>query len=72
MSDRKLLRLPAVLGCTGLSRSTLYQMIKAKEFPRQVRLGARVVAWDSAQVQEWIADKIAGAGPSGPFHPVQS
>ena len=72
MSDKKLLRLPAVLRCTGLSRSTLYQMIKTKEFPHQVRLGVRVVAWDSAQVQEWIADKIARAGPSGPLQPVQS
>ena len=63
MPDKKLLRLPEVLGCVGLSRSTVYQMIKAKEFPRQVRLGARAVAWDSAQVQAWIAERIARARP---------
>ncbi len=63
MPDKKLLRLPEVLGCIGLSRSTLYQMIKAKDFPSQVRLGPRAVAWDSEQVQAWIADRIARATP---------
>ena len=75
MPDKKLLRLPEVLGCIGLSRSTVYQMIKAKEFPPQVRLGARAVAWDSAQVQAWIADRIARARPdqcTGSIHNAQS
>jgi prophage regulatory protein len=61
MDDKKLLRLPCVLSCTGLSRSALYQKIKAKDFPSQVRLGTRAVAWDSAQIQAWIADRIARA-----------
>jgi prophage regulatory protein len=61
--DNKLLRLPAVLAATGLSRSGLYQKLKANDFPPQVFLGTRAVAWDAAQVQTWIADRIARARP---------
>jgi prophage regulatory protein len=64
MSDNKLLRLPEVLSLTGLSRSSLYQKIKAKDFPNQVPLGARAVAFSSAAVQKWIEDRIARAGPA--------
>jgi prophage regulatory protein len=63
-AEKKLLRLPEVLGCTGLSRSGLYQMIKAEDFPSQVPLGTRAVAWDSAEVQAWIADRISRARPA--------
>ena len=64
MSDNKLLRLPEVLSLTGLSRSSLYQKIKAKDFPNQVHLGARAVAFSSAAVQKWIEDRIARARPA--------
>jgi prophage regulatory protein len=63
MSDNRLLRLPDVLAATGLSRSGLYQMIKSGDFPSQVLLHTRAVAWDSEQVQAWILDRIARARP---------
>jgi prophage regulatory protein len=37
------LRLPVVLRRKGLGRSTIYRMIANKEFPGQVRIGARAV-----------------------------
>ena len=66
MPDNKLLRLPKVLAATGLSRSGLYQMIQSGDFPSQVRLGTRAVAWDSERVQAWIADRIARAAAHDP------
>jgi prophage regulatory protein len=63
MSDNKLMRLPEVMAVTSLSRSGLYQRIKSGDFPSQVQLG-RAVAWDSAQVQKWISDRIARARPA--------
>jgi prophage regulatory protein len=48
------LRLPIVLRRTGLGRSTIYRMIANKEFPGQVRIGARAVGWRQNDIDEWI------------------
>jgi len=57
-----LLRMPAVLAMVGLSKSQIYRLIGAGEFPAAVRLGANSVAWPAEQVHAWIAAKIGAAG----------
>ena len=54
MIQERFLRIRAVLMVTGLSRATLYVMVKNESFPAPVRLGARSVAWRASQVQEWM------------------
>jgi prophage regulatory protein len=50
----KILRLPAVLEYTGLSRSTIYAKIAAGQFPPPVALGLRAIGFKSDQVEEWV------------------
>ncbi|MBN8263142.1 MAG: AlpA family phage regulatory protein [Xanthomonadales bacterium] len=50
-----ILRLAQVLVITGLSKSTIYAMVTAGTFPRQVRLGKRSVGWQAGQVFDWVA-----------------
>lgn len=54
-------RLPSVRARTGLSRSEIYRRIAATPptFPAPVKLGERASAWDSREVDHWIADRIA-------------
>lgn len=59
MQSPKLERLPVVLARVGLSRSALYRMVAAREFPKPVKLGARIVAWDAAAVDRWIRGRIS-------------
>lgn len=54
MADNHLRR-PAVEAATGLSRSTLYDMMDRGEFPRPVRIGRRAVAWPESIIQDWLA-----------------
>lgn len=49
-----LLRRPDVETRTGLSRSTIYEWMKRGEFPRPVKLGARLVAWRESDLTEWL------------------
>jgi len=56
-----LLRLPEVKRRTGLSRSTIYLAISQGKFPKSVNLGERSVAWSSADIDKWIADRIAAS-----------
>ena len=56
MADQHLRR-PAVEAATGLSRSTIYDMMDRNEFPRPVRIGRRAVAWPESVIQKWLAER---------------
>jgi prophage regulatory protein len=55
-----ILRLPAVLAGTGLSRSTIYLRISQGVFTPPVSLGARAVGWPAHEVTAINAARIAG------------
>ena len=52
------LRLPEVKAATGLSKSSLYAVIRANSFPPPVRLGPRTVAWLRSEVKQWAAERV--------------
>ena len=54
----RILRLPAVIQLTGLSRSTIYLRIAEARFPKPVSLGGRAVGWLEAEIQEWLQRRI--------------
>lgn len=64
----RMLRLPEVEATVGLKRSKIYEMIKAGEFPPQVRYVPGAVGWRSDQIHAWIeartANPSAAAAPS--------
>lgn len=53
-----LLRLPRVREITGLSRSSIYRLAQAGDFPRPIKLGQRASAWSAEEVQGWIAARV--------------
>ncbi|HAR45708.1 MAG TPA: AlpA family transcriptional regulator [Nitrospiraceae bacterium] len=56
--QKQLLRLPQVRKIVPYSRSEIYRLISLGQFPRQIRLGARAVAWDADEVQAWVQSRI--------------
>lgn len=56
---KRFIRLPEVLYTTGLSRSTVYEMMARKQFPTQVSLGGKTVAWLESEIENWMAERIA-------------
>ena len=54
-----------VEAATGLSRSSLYRLAAAGQFPRPIKLGARAVGWRADEIASWIeqrtAERYAGA-----------
>ncbi len=61
MLTAKIWRLSEVLKQTGLSRSTIYEMIGRGEFPRRIDLGSRAVGWVADDVLAWLDAKILDA-----------
>lgn len=52
-----LLDLRTVGAVTGLSRSTIYRLIGAENFPAGVRVSDRCRRWKSDEVAEWCASR---------------
>lgn len=50
----QLLKLRDVTRLTSLHHATIYRLMKRDEFPRQIRLGQRRVAWRASEVSDWI------------------
>ncbi|MFS7249656.1 helix-turn-helix transcriptional regulator [Rahnella rivi] len=55
----RFMRLPEVIHTTGLSRSTLYDLISRQQFPAQISLGGKNVAWLASEIEGWMNDRIA-------------
>ena len=61
----RMLRLKQVVHYTGLSSTTIYDMLDKRSnrydpsFPVQVKLSKGRVAWIESEVAEWLNDKIA-------------
>ena len=54
----RILRFPAVVTKTGLSKSAIYGRIRSREFPAPVPLGARAVGFVSHEVDDWLEKLI--------------
>ncbi len=60
------LRLPELKSVTGLSKSSLYALIRAHSFPASVQLGPRTVAWVRSEVRQWAAERISKSRSESP------
>lgn len=56
----KLIDLQPVCTLCGVKKSTIYTWLKDPEsdFPRPVRLSARMVRWSEAAVLQWVQNRI--------------
>ena len=54
-----ILRLPEVSQATGLSRSTIYRLVQAGNFPPSLKLTTRTIGWYSTDIETWIAARDA-------------
>lgn len=53
VTSQSFLRLPEVRRITGKSRTAIYDAIRKNEFPPQVRIGKRQVAWTASSIDDW-------------------
>ena len=54
LESRRLLRLAEVKRVTGLKKDAIYRSIREGGFPSPYRIGARMVAWRSDEIAEWL------------------
>lgn len=64
-NDKCLLRRREVEQMLGLSRSTIYSLMRRGQFPSPVRLSARAVAWRRSDLDDWLAQRPLAMGEHG-------
>lgn len=61
-AEHRVLRRAEVEVKTGFKRAHIYSLMKEGKFPRAMRLGVRAVGWDSAEIEQWISDRLRERG----------
>jgi prophage regulatory protein len=59
LQNATLLRMRDVIARCGLSRSEIYRRISTHRFPAPIKLGERASAWSQAEIDLWIAERVA-------------
>ncbi|MEX3961665.1 helix-turn-helix transcriptional regulator [Paraburkholderia sp. EG286B] len=57
MQTRRYLRRPDVVRKTGLSATTLWRLERDGKFPARRQLSPHCVAWDEAEIDEWLEQR---------------
>jgi prophage regulatory protein len=61
LNSKNIIRLPRTIEKTGLSRSTIYMLLKRGEFPPKIKLSPRAMGFLESEVDAWIAGRIAAS-----------
>jgi prophage regulatory protein len=57
----RLIKINRVIEKVSLSRAQIYKMIAAGEFPCQIKLTERSVAWREDELDSWISDRCSSS-----------
>ena len=58
---KQIYRLKDVINTTGLTRSSIYLLMRDDKFPRNILLGARSVGWTQLSIEQWIESRISAS-----------
>ena len=56
--EHRILRRWEVEARIGFKRSQIYKLMNEGKFPKAKPLGIRAVGWDSAEIDQWIAERL--------------
>ncbi len=58
----RMLRREEVEQRTGMSRSTIYRLMREGDFPLPHRVGQRAVRWRESELEAWLASRPLATG----------
>lgn len=61
----KFIRLPEVIEISGLSKTTIYELVAAGAFPSPVKIGPRASAWLLSELEAWAASRVLTSRAGG-------
>ena len=61
MADRLLTRHEVQTRC-GITRATVYRLMRTGQFPEPIKVGPRAVRWPSSEIEAWLAGRPRASG----------
>ena len=62
MDNDRLLRRDEVEARCGLTRSSIYRLMRSGRFPLPVKVGPRAVRWPEHELDAWLAERPRATG----------
>jgi prophage regulatory protein len=56
-SASRVLRMHEVTKAIGLSKASIYRLMKLNRFPKSFKIGIAAVGWDLAEIEFWIFEQ---------------
>lgn len=53
----RILRLNQVTETIGLSRASIYRLMKINLFPKNITIGIKAVGWIESEIEMWITER---------------
>lgn len=50
---------------TGLSRASIYRLMRRGELPEPIKVGPRAVRWPESEIDSWLAGRPRSRGDGG-------
>ena len=55
-TNPKIIRLPEVIEKTGISKTTIRNLERSKNFPSRLKISKRSVGWYEHEIDEWVTN----------------
>ncbi len=63
--DSKLLTQKQVVDLVGLSRTTIWRLERAGQFPRRLQVSTKAVRWNQSEILDWINSRPRAGNGGG-------
>ncbi len=57
--NHRIARLPELIQSVGLSKPTIYKLIRQQQFPAPIKIGPKASGWLVSEIDAWIAERAA-------------
>ncbi|WP_022850801.1 helix-turn-helix transcriptional regulator [Limisalsivibrio acetivorans] len=58
ITELQIIRRKEVENMTGLSRSSIYALMKTGNFPQSIKLTERTTGWLKHEIESWLMEKV--------------
>ncbi|MCD8554128.1 AlpA family transcriptional regulator [Seleniivibrio sp.] len=65
LNSQRIIRRPEVEKLTGLARSTIYDLMKKRKFPKSIQISVRAIGWLEADITAFIEERISESRKGG-------
>ena len=64
-ANDRLLRRREVEARTGISRTTIYRLMREGKFPEPLKVSVKAVRWPESEIEDWMAKNPRAKGEGG-------